>query len=102
MCLKLHAETNYLQVINETYGNWLSAWQLKVMCMAAIGSVEINIDWLYCHSRLTERNCVEVITKLIELKLLEVIFTTDGKEYLTPQQLVKEIKDELYVHGGKF
>lgn len=51
--------------------------------------------------RLTERNCVEVVTKLIELKLLEVIFTNDGKEYLTPQQLVKEIKDELYVHGGK-
>ncbi|XP_054272372.1 E3 UFM1-protein ligase 1 homolog [Macrosteles quadrilineatus] len=51
--------------------------------------------------RLSERNCVEVITKLIELKLLEVIFTTDGKEYLTPQQLVKEIKDELFVHGGR-
>lgn len=59
----------------------------------------VHIDMVYF--RLTERNCVEVITKLIELKLLEVIFTTDGKEYLTPQQLVKEIKDELYVHGGK-
>ncbi|KAG8269079.1 E3 UFM1-protein ligase 1 [Homalodisca vitripennis] len=52
-------------------------------------------------SRLTERNCVEVVTKLIEQKLLEVIFTTDGKEYLTPQQLVKEIKDELFIHGGR-
>lgn len=58
-----------------------------------------NYMFLVC--RLTERNCVEVVTKLIELKLLEVIFTNDGKEYLTPQQLVKEIKDELYVHGGK-
>ncbi|XP_075226731.1 UFM1 specific ligase 1 [Lycorma delicatula] len=51
--------------------------------------------------RLTERNCVEIITKLIELKLLDVIFTTDGKEYITPQQLSKEIKDELYMHGGR-
>ncbi|KAI5646041.1 e3 UFM1-protein ligase 1 domain-containing protein [Phthorimaea operculella] len=51
--------------------------------------------------RLSERNCVEIVTKLIELKLLDVIFTTDGKEYLTPQQLVREIKDELYVHGGR-
>ncbi|CAK1585481.1 unnamed protein product, partial [Parnassius mnemosyne] len=51
--------------------------------------------------RLSERNCVEIVTKLIELKLIDVIFTTDGKEYLTPQQLVREIKDELYVHGGR-
>ncbi|XP_023934136.2 E3 UFM1-protein ligase 1 homolog [Bicyclus anynana] len=51
--------------------------------------------------RLSERNCVEIVTKLIELKLLDVIFTNDGKEYLTPQQLIKEIKDELYVRGGR-
>ncbi|KAL4716146.1 hypothetical protein ACJJTC_013923 [Scirpophaga incertulas] len=51
--------------------------------------------------RLSERNCVEIVTKLIELKLIDVIFTTDGKEYLTSQQLVKEIRDELYVHGGR-
>ncbi|XP_075975038.1 UFM1 specific ligase 1 [Anticarsia gemmatalis] len=51
--------------------------------------------------RLSERNCIEIVTKLIELKLIDVIFTTDGKEYLTPQQLTKEIKDELYVHGGR-
>lgn len=51
--------------------------------------------------RLSERNCVEIVTKLIELKLIDVIFTTDGKEYLTSQQLTKEIKDELYVHGGR-
>lgn len=52
-------------------------------------------------SRLSERNCIEIVTKLIELKLLDVIFTTDGKEYLTSQQLIKEIKDELYLHGGR-
>ncbi|XP_053604635.1 E3 UFM1-protein ligase 1 homolog [Plodia interpunctella] len=51
--------------------------------------------------RLSERNCIEIVTKLIELKLIDVIFTTDGKEYLTSQQLIKEIKDELYVQGGR-
>ncbi|VVD00481.1 unnamed protein product, partial [Leptidea sinapis] len=51
--------------------------------------------------RLSERNCIEIVTKLIELKLVDVIFTTDGKEYLTPQELIKEIKDELYVRGGR-
>ena len=51
--------------------------------------------------KLSERNCVEIITKLIESKLLDVIFTNDGKEYVTPQHLGKEIKDELYIHGGR-
>ena len=39
--------------------------------------------------------------KLTENKLLDVIFTNDGKEYVTPQHLAKEIKDELYIHGGR-
>ncbi|KAK7870281.1 hypothetical protein R5R35_001007 [Gryllus longicercus] len=51
--------------------------------------------------RLSERNCIELITRLIEDKLLDVVFTTDGKEYVTPQQLSREIEDELYVHGGR-
>nr|CAD7459321.1 unnamed protein product [Timema tahoe] len=49
---------------------------------------------------LSERNCVEIITKLIEHQLLDVVFTVDGKEYVTPQQLSREIRDELFVHGG--
>lgn len=52
--------------------------------------------------KLSERNCVEIVQKLIHLGLIEVIYTTDGKEYLTPQQLEREIKDELFVHGGKY
>ena len=51
--------------------------------------------------KLSERNCIEIVQKLISLGLVEVIYTTDGKEYLTPQQLEREIKDELFVHGGK-
>jgi len=38
---------------------------------------------------------------LIELKLIDVIYTTDGKEYITFQQLNREIKDELFVAGGR-
>ena len=41
------------------------------------------------------------VTELIEFKLIDVIFTNDGKEYLTNQQLQKEIKDELWVCGGR-
>ena len=50
--------------------------------------------------KLSERNCIEIITKLIGMNKLDVIYTIDGKEYLTPQQLEREIKDELFVHRG--
>nr|CAG4643763.1 EOG090X0267 [Lepidurus arcticus] len=51
--------------------------------------------------KLSERNCVEIMSKLLQLKLLDVYFTTDGKEYITPQQLSREIHDELFLHGGR-
>ncbi|XP_064489093.1 E3 UFM1-protein ligase 1-like [Ornithodoros turicata] len=51
--------------------------------------------------RLSERNCIEIVKKLIELKLIDVIFTNDGKEYITPKHLQKEILDELTVAGGR-
>lgn len=50
---------------------------------------------------MSEINCIEIINKLLAQNLLEVVFTTDGKEYITPEHLVKEIKDELYVSGGR-
>ncbi|CAG5950453.1 unnamed protein product [Menidia menidia] len=51
--------------------------------------------------RLSERNCIEIITKLIQDKKLDVVHTLDGKEYITPAQIGREIRDELYVHGGR-
>lgn len=43
---------------------------------------------------------IEIVAKLTELKLIDVIHTLDGKEYLTHQELAKEVQDELVVHGG--
>ncbi|XP_047430208.1 E3 UFM1-protein ligase 1 [Mugil cephalus] len=51
--------------------------------------------------RLSERNCVEIIAKLVQDKKLDVVHTLDGKEYITPAQISREIRDELYVHGGR-
>lgn len=51
--------------------------------------------------RLSDRNCVEIVNKLVECNLLDVIYTADGKEYLTHAELLREIKDELIVHGGR-
>ncbi|CAG2238141.1 UFL1 [Mytilus edulis] len=51
--------------------------------------------------RLSERNVIELVSKLVNLKLIDVIYTLDGKEYLTHQELYKEITDELLVNGGR-
>ncbi|CAB4010178.1 E3 UFM1- ligase 1, partial [Paramuricea clavata] len=51
--------------------------------------------------KLSERNCVELVQKLINLGLIDVIYTTDGREYLTPSELEKEIREELFVEGGR-
>lgn len=51
---------------------------------------------------MSERNCVEIISKLGELGLLDVYHTNDGKEYITPAQLSREIQDEVFLHGGLF
>ena len=37
--------------------------------------------------RLSERNCIEIVSRLVQAGLVEVIYTADGKEYLTPHQL---------------
>ena len=51
--------------------------------------------------RLTERNCVELVAMLVKQGLLDVMYTRDGKEYVTSGQLEREIRDELLAHGGK-
>lgn len=51
--------------------------------------------------KLSERNCIELINKLIELDMLKVFHSIDGKEYITDKQLERDICDELYVHEGR-
>ncbi|XP_062122050.1 LOW QUALITY PROTEIN: E3 UFM1-protein ligase 1 homolog [Drosophila sulfurigaster albostrigata] len=51
--------------------------------------------------KLSERNCIEIVTLLLEKQLLDVVFTNDGKEYITPDHLEREIQDELYANGGR-
>ncbi len=51
-------------------------------------------------NQLSERNCVELVMKLQSLKLVDLIFTRSGKEYLTHRQLSEEIEDEILTRGG--
>lgn len=44
---------------------------------------------------------MEVVSLLLEKGLLDLVFTIDGKEYLTHDHLRREIEDELYVNGGR-
>lgn len=52
--------------------------------------------------RLSERNCVELVARLVEQGRLEIVYTLDGKEYVTPGQLDREIRNELAAHGGNY
>lgn len=51
--------------------------------------------------RLSETNCIEVVNLLVEQGLINVIYTVDGKEYITPSHLRREVEDELFVRGGR-
>lgn len=51
-------------------------------------------------SRLSERNCIEIVAKLVLEKKLDVVHTLDGKEYVTPAQINREVRDELYMQRG--
>ena len=69
--------------------------------LQALRSIFQKVQDSVTSHKLSDRNCIEIINKLTSLGLLEVIYTTDGREYLTPQQLEREIRDEVVVNGGK-
>ncbi|KAG5489857.1 hypothetical protein GH5_00740 [Leishmania sp. Ghana 2012 LV757] len=52
-------------------------------------------------SQITERNAVEIVNLLVQKKLIDLLFTTDAKEYLTWDQLKREIVDEVHANGGR-
>lgn len=51
--------------------------------------------------RISERNCIDIVKKLTDLNLIELIYTCDGKEFVTPAHLIREIEDEVYVNSGR-
>ena len=50
---------------------------------------------------ISERVSVEILLKLKERGLVEVFYTSDRKDFLTPQQLEREIHDEVILHRGR-
>jgi len=51
--------------------------------------------------RISERNAVEIVLKLMELKKVQLLFTKSGREYVTPAHVVEELDMELVAAGGR-
>ncbi|KAK5964539.1 Conserved oligomeric Golgi complex subunit 2, partial [Trichostrongylus colubriformis] len=45
--------------------------------------------------KLSEANCVEVVSKLIQRSLINVVFTRDGHSYITQKHLATEVDDKI-------
>ncbi|KAI6206932.1 Component of oligomeric Golgi complex 2 [Aphelenchoides besseyi] len=52
--------------------------------------------------KLSEMNCVEIISNLIETGKINVVVTTNGKEYVTKKHLVTEVQNECLAANGRF
>ncbi|KAJ1356365.1 hypothetical protein KIN20_014066 [Parelaphostrongylus tenuis] len=51
--------------------------------------------------KLSEANCVEVVTKLIQRSMIDVVFTRDGHSYITRNHLATEVRNECVASGGR-
>ncbi|KRZ23568.1 E3 UFM1-protein ligase 1 [Trichinella pseudospiralis] len=51
--------------------------------------------------KLSQRNCIELITKLVESGMLEVITSVNRKDYITPEYLLTQIKNEVIANEGR-
>ncbi|VDL71198.1 unnamed protein product [Nippostrongylus brasiliensis] len=51
--------------------------------------------------KLSEANCIEVVTKLIQRSLINVVFTRDGHSYVTQKHLKTEVRNECVGLGGR-
>ncbi|CCW63202.1 unnamed protein product [Phytomonas sp. EM1] len=52
-------------------------------------------------NQITERNVVDIVNILLKKNIIELVYTTDGKEYLTRDELKREIVDEVHASFGR-
>uniref|UniRef100_A0A0K0FEB2 E3 UFM1-protein ligase 1 homolog n=1 Tax=Strongyloides venezuelensis TaxID=75913 RepID=A0A0K0FEB2_STRVS len=51
--------------------------------------------------KLSDSNVIEIVSKLRELSLIDIIFSNDGKEYVTKKRLQSEIMNECIGRKGR-
>lgn len=69
----------------------------------ALSWLDIIDTSLWLQISLSERNTVELIIKLKELGFIgnELLYTSNGREYVTKDKLVSELRDIVEEHGGR-
>uniref|UniRef100_A0A914DF27 E3 UFM1-protein ligase 1 homolog n=1 Tax=Acrobeloides nanus TaxID=290746 RepID=A0A914DF27_9BILA len=51
--------------------------------------------------KLSENNVIEVVSKLISMNSIDIIFTNDGREYITRKHLLTEVRNECIAADGR-
>lgn len=76
---------------------------MLLLCNASCHSWPSSTRFLYLQISLSERNTVELIIKLKELGFIgnELLYTANGREYVTKDKLVTELRDIVEEHGGR-
>ncbi|VDP04431.1 unnamed protein product [Soboliphyme baturini] len=77
--------------------NFMATWEEIKTLAADLRRVQLGGN----EKRLSKRNCIELISKLIESGLIDLVTTSDGKEYITHDYLVTLIKNEIIANGGR-
>lgn len=77
---------------------------LARLCLTHQRDLQAQLRELYQEDtkhRLSERSCISIILKLQDKGEISLVYTLDGKEFLTQEQLETEIKREIHHHGGR-
>ncbi|KAH7721891.1 Protein C06G3.9 [Aphelenchoides avenae] len=51
--------------------------------------------------KLSDGNCVELVSKLMAMGAIDIVVTTDSKEYVTKKHLVTEVRNECIASDGR-
>lgn len=56
---------------------------------------------IYLKFRLSDNNCIEIMSKLISMRLVDIIISTDGRDYITRKHLLTEVKNECIANNNR-
>ena len=73
--------------------SWAEAYDLA----AQLKEVQSEADGV----RFSERHCIELVSKLIEKRMVNLVFSQDGKEYITRDHLHFEVEQEIEYASGR-
>uniref|UniRef100_A0A0N4ZNS8 E3 UFM1-protein ligase 1 homolog n=1 Tax=Parastrongyloides trichosuri TaxID=131310 RepID=A0A0N4ZNS8_PARTI len=75
----------------------MASWA-DIQKLAAELQLAQNIE---SEKKLSDVNVIEIVSKLRDLRMIDIVFTGDGKEYVTRKHLKNEIKNECVEKKGR-